>query len=248
MSDNDPIAARLATLEETIKKREALAKFIVHDLNGPLASISGTLEYLRAISPGTELESNAEIADCLNDITTAATILSRLVADIADVEQIVDPPVLHPTALNVATLARDIARARVAHDTVKKLTLDFRADDGASPLTVDHALVERALWILADNACRNAPVLSSVQVEVASSSTGLSVRFTDAGPPLPADHIPHVFDVDYRAWAKARGGRPGRGLSLPFVKLAVDRLGGTVAVDSPAPDKTRFSFTLPRTP
>ncbi|MBI3071290.1 MAG: HAMP domain-containing histidine kinase [Deltaproteobacteria bacterium] len=245
--DTDQLAARVSTLEESLKKREALAKFLVHDLNGPLSSITGTLEYLRAISPSTDLETNSEIVDCLRDVDVAAQFLRRLIADIAAVEQVADIPALHRSTVNVATLARDIARARVAHDSVKKLSVDFFGDESACSVTTDRDLVERVIWILADNACRNAPVGSTVSAKASSDAGSVTIAFTDAGPMLPLDHVAHVFDIDYRAWAKARGGRPGRGLSLPFVKLAADRLGGSVAVDSPTPTTTRFSFTLPRT-
>ena len=75
-----------------------------------------------------------------------------------------------------------------------------------------------------------------------AASTAITINVIDHGHGIPADEQAHVFEKFH-----SRRGDPAAdtGLGLPFCKLAVERMGGQIALRS-TPDKiTVFSVTLP---
>lgn len=244
----------MAALEKTLEHRVRLSQYLVHDLRGVLGGISSTLDYLAMVAPGTALAENPDIADSLADMTDAARLMTRMVGDLYEVEQFAAGEIgARAIEIDIAALVRKVADARVATERTKAIELVCSIGDPASSTIVTDAYwVERVLWNLLDNACRNAPARSAVRVEVAGgegqagAGGDVVVSVVDEGGAMPPDHCPRAFDSDYRVWGKEAGGRPGRGVALEFVKYAVEQLGGTVGVDPLPPRATRFWFSLSR--
>lgn len=82
-----------------------------------------------------------------------------------------------------------------------------------------------------------------IDVAVTTGETTVSIIFSDHGPGIAPDELPHVFDRFYRG---ARRDVPGSGLGLAITKLAVERAGGTIAAKSEPGKGARFTITLPR--
>lgn len=71
---------------------------------------------------------------------------------------------------------------------------------------------------------------------------GLSIyQFEDNGIGIPERHHSRVFELFHRL---DPGKAPGHGLGLAIVRRAVDRMGGSVAVEAAAGHGTIFSITL----
>jgi signal transduction histidine kinase len=68
----------------------------------------------------------------------------------------------------------------------------------------------------------------------------LTVR--DNGQGIPAEHVPKIFDMFYRASDISEGS----GLGLYIVKETLDKLGGTISVQSVLGEGSVFTITLPR--
>ena len=67
----------------------------------------------------------------------------------------------------------------------------------------------------------------------AGSEEGLLfVSVTDAGPGIPAEEVPHVFDRFYQGRTKARHATAGSGLGLALAKRVVEAHGGRIWVES----------------
>lgn len=62
------------------------------------------------------------------------------------------------------------------------------------------------------------------------------------GPPIPSEHLPHVFEVGWQADARHAG---GVGLGLFIAREVVRAHGGTIEVRS-TPEATVFTARLPR--
>jgi signal transduction histidine kinase len=68
----------------------------------------------------------------------------------------------------------------------------------------------------------------------------------DSGVGLSRAHLAFIFNRFYRIGTEVRRSRPGTGLGLFIVKSIVKGHGGTIAAESPGPDKgATFSVTLP---
>src|SRR5204863_817205 len=68
---------------------------------------------------------------------------------------------------------------------------------------------------------------------------------SDAGPGIPAEDLPHIFERFYRV-DKSRSGVQGRtGLGLAICKAIVDSHGGSLEVKSQPGKGCVFTVTLP---
>jgi two-component system OmpR family sensor kinase len=73
------------------------------------------------------------------------------------------------------------------------------------------------------------------------------LRVTDAGPGIPAELQPHIFERFARGDSSRSRAAGSTGLGLSIVHAVVTAHGGTVSVDS-RPGRTEFTVRLPLDP
>jgi two-component system sensor histidine kinase GlrK len=76
----------------------------------------------------------------------------------------------------------------------------------------------------------------------------LFVSVSDAGPGIPPEELPHIFDRFYQGRTKAKRAALGSGLGLALAKRVVEAHGGKISVESEVGKGTtvRFFLTLTR--
>ncbi|WP_213308592.1 sensor histidine kinase [Paraburkholderia sacchari] len=81
----------------------------------------------------------------------------------------------------------------------------------------------------------------SVQISASSEDGYCVLRFTDNGPGMAPDVLPHIFEPFYST--KSHG--KGAGMGLAFCWRVAQALGGTIACESEANVATTFTLQLP---
>ena len=127
-------------------------------------------------------------------------------------------------------------------------------------LLIPETLVVRAdrqsfyqvLWNLLSNACKYSPQATTVTVgarqEVdASQQESVCIWVRDAGPGIPPDEIPHLFEKFMRLKRDQGGTVRGMGLGLYICKQLVEAMHGRIWAESSgvAGEGSCFYFTLP---
>jgi signal transduction histidine kinase len=79
---------------------------------------------------------------------------------------------------------------------------------------------------------------------VRSDQKEAEIIFKDNGIGIDTENLNHIFEMFYRASEQS----DGSGLGLYIVKNAVDKLGGTIQVESTLGEGTEFKITLPNLP
>jgi two-component system sensor histidine kinase PilS (NtrC family) len=152
---------RLARLEQRLKREERLAAVgrlsagIAHEIRNPLASITGSVQVLRAA-----LQLPAEDDELLRIVEREADRLGRLVTDFLSLTR-EEAPQLKPARL-----------APLASETLALLKnkgiaagIEFDTDLGYDPvLRFDEARMRQVLWNLLNNACQAMPGGGSLKV------------------------------------------------------------------------------------
>jgi two-component system heavy metal sensor histidine kinase CusS len=111
----------------------------------------------------------------------------------------------------------------------------------AGELVADRALVRRALANLLANALRYGAAEGTVTIHTGADDETVSITVHNTGMPIPAAHLPHVFERFYRCDpARSQGGDSG-GLGLAIVASIMHLHGGEARVES---DDTGNRFTL----
>lgn len=144
---------------------------------------------------------------------------------------------------DLAAITRCVAdRLRpLAEERGSALTLDL----SPAPVTGDPDSLETVVQNLISNALSHPPAGSPVTVRCHPSDNDALLEVHDAGPGIPAEHLPHLFDRFYRA-DRARTqtqGHTGLGLAIArAICLAHD--GHLEATSSPG-QGTTFKLRLP---
>jgi signal transduction histidine kinase len=110
---------------------------------------------------------------------------------------------------------------------------------GLPPMRTDRVKVKEIVQNLVDNALKHGA--GAVALEVALATDGETVRITvrDAGPGIPADVLPHLFEPFRPANGK------GTGFGLYIVRCFAEALGGRVAARSSAGEGAAITVELP---
>jgi len=214
---------------------------VTHELKTPVASLKlylETLEY-RDIAP----ERRAEFYRTMRqDIER----LNVTINNVLNAAMYTDRPVAEPRPLDLARLAR---RAAELTTTRHQLAPDAIRYEGPASLRVggDSQALETALLNLLDNAVKYSKERVQVELEVWGDGDGQAhVRVRDHGIGISRTHLPFIFTRFYRIGSEVRRSRTGTGLGLFIVRASVKGHRGSIAVDSPGPDRgASFTITLP---
>ena len=85
---------------------------------------------------------------------------------------------------------------------------------------------------LLSNACKFSPVEGALRVTVATEKGHARLSVMDAGPGVPPEVLPHIFDTFSAANQGPTREYPGLGLGLPLSKQIVEALGGRIWIES----------------
>ncbi len=117
--------------------------------------------------------------------------------------------------------------------------------EGEGRISGDRLMLRRAVSNLMSNAMRHTPAGGKIVVSIASADPALvRLAVENTGEPIPAEHLPRLFDRFYRADASRQRNGDGTGLGLAIAKSIVDAHGGKLSVSSDA-GSTRFVITFP---
>jgi sensor histidine kinase regulating citrate/malate metabolism len=136
-----------------------------------------------------------------------------------------------------------MGKAAEAHERGVELILNTGGSTAVSGLAVQDLVA--ILGNLLDNAidaAAEAPAPRMVELTVGTKGRALEIAVEDSGPGIDPDAVEDVFR---HGFSTKTPGPFGRGLGLALVRQAVHRLGGTMAITSPA--GALFRVTLPVT-
>jgi signal transduction histidine kinase len=111
--------------------------------------------------------------------------------------------------------------------------------DGDAIITGDDAELYEALKNVVENAVRYAPE-RPIDVRVGRNGNEATIEVVDYGPGMQTIDAEHAFDRFYRG--TSHGDIEGSGLGLAIAKRAVERMGGSIALDTRLNQGTRVTM------
>ncbi|MDP6115289.1 MAG: hybrid sensor histidine kinase/response regulator [Planctomycetota bacterium] len=221
--------------------KEELAQLLVHDLQNPLATISG---YIEALFQGKERLTSMQ-RQFLMGALDGCRELREMVLNLLDISVIEASHLeLETEYLALHDLADKVARTSIA--PISDATLNFK-NELSDELYVyaDKHLVKRVFSNLIGNAVRFSPDGGTIRATAEIQKDSVICSVVDDGPGVPKEYHKKIFEKFVRLdWKKVKG-RSGRGLGLAFCKLAVEAHGGQIWVDPAEKSGSQFCFSLP---
>jgi protein-histidine pros-kinase len=234
--------AALQARDQAERLKDDLTNMVVHDLKNPVNGITMVVRLL--LRKGSLSETQQKN---LSQIERTCCELLRLIGNVLEIAKIEagQMPVATERVL-LAELVDEVAAeyGPVATDVGRRLTVAVGTD--LPPAVADQALLKRVLVNLVANALRHS---GSTEVRIdavpESERAEITLRVVDAGHGIPEDEQALIFEK----FRTMRGDATGdTGLGLPFCKLAVERMGGRIALRSAVGAGTAFTVTLPTGP
>ncbi len=240
--------AMVAMLDITERRQieQMKSRFIAtvsHELRTPLTSISGAIALLLGGAGGDLPEAGRRMLGIAQDNTQR---LQALINDLLDIERLESG--LLPLKLSVQPLLPLLQRAI---DSNQLYAERFNVSLVLLPPSAELHLIcdaERLLQVM-DNLLSNAAKFShagdSIVVDCRVIDDQVQVQVTDQGVGIAMEQQSRLFQRFFQIDDSTSRKRGGTGLGLAISKELVERMGGSIGVDSQAGQGACFWFRLP---
>jgi len=228
----------ITAIHEAQRKRLETINFISHDLRAPLSSLLALLDTLRASLP----EQFTPKLNTAQTLTEKSLTMTEQFLQLARVEATDHIHFYECELLDIVDNAVDSVTPLAQKQSVE---LRVFGDMETLPITGNAELLERALINLLQNAIKFSPTDSEVTLHIGRNNHEPFVDICDPGPGIDPNEISTLFDPYRRTRTSEQQGIAGSGLGLRFVKLVMDRHGGTVIVSSTLGQGSCFTLRLP---
>jgi two-component system, OmpR family, phosphate regulon sensor histidine kinase PhoR len=229
-------------IERQEQARKDFVADVSHEFRTPLAAIRGYAETL--LDGALEDEENnrkfVEIIQShairLNNIASDLLVISELDANVR--------PAVPPERISMVAVIQAAAHTVEAHAATRGVRLVTSNCEDCAVVGYRFRL-EQALTNLMDNAVKFNKPSGEVVVECGPALDGqVKVSVADNGIGIPSEDLNRIFQRFYRVDKARARSTGGTGLGLPIVKEVVERMGGTVTVESQLGRGTRFTILL----
>lgn len=226
-----------AALERAQRQKDAFIATVAHELRQPIAAIQTAVAVMQTRMSRSQGERARQVVE------RQVNQLARMVEDLLDAARLAQGKVTlrrERTALNeILDSVLHAAQAIVAEN---RLQLCVDVPRHSIVLDADPARLQQVFWNLLMNAVKFTPPEGRIDIVAEPLPDVVRVRVRDTGKGIPADVLPHVFDL----FAQAAPDDRGLGIGLAVVRALVEQHGGTVQVLSNGVGQgSEFVVTLP---
>ncbi|HTJ53482.1 MAG TPA: two-component regulator propeller domain-containing protein, partial [Cyclobacteriaceae bacterium] len=206
-----------------------------HDLRSPLSSMMGLIALARREDPGLAHSYIVKIEDCVK-------LLDKLIRDIIDfssnsrAKKIIEQIDFHSLIdESVKTHQFMIGFNEIKWNVIINASHAFYSDSRRIKIIMSN-LISNSIKYRNPNAAE--PV---VEISISAQKSHCDISVADNGIGIPAEHIDNIFDMFYRAHSTSQGS----GLGLYIVRETIQKLHGTILVNSESDKGTTFKISLP---
>lgn len=247
LDTNRILSDSLARAEEAGRVKNQFLSRMSHDLRTPINGIVGMLEIAKK-----NKNDPVKIEECLKKISLSCDNLMSLVQDVLDMNNLESGKLeLLEETFNLPSFLKE-----------ELVNISDRAEKGGltyifTPVEFSHPNVvgspKHVLQIfehILDNAIKyNRPngsiILSGREVSCSQQMATYEFVVEDTGIGMEPEFAKNIFEPFEQEHNEARTEYRGTGLGMSIVKRLVDRMNGTIAVESRPGEGTRVIFTIP---
>ena len=243
---NRALEAALASSEEVNQAKSRFLSNMSHDIRTPMNAIMG----MTAIALS-HIDEKPRVRDCLDKVRTASVHMMSLVNNVLDISRIDSGRlVLGDEEFSLADLVHDIAV--IVRPQAQQKSQELKLEIGpvtAERLTGDPLRLRQILVNIISNAVKYTPAGGAIRVRFAQDPPAegcarLHFLCEDNGIGMSEAFLERIFLPFERAEDQVAQ-IEGTGLGMSIVKSLVDRMGGTISVESREGEGSRFRVELP---
>jgi signal transduction histidine kinase len=239
------LEARAAALADSDRARRQLLADVSHELMTPLAAIRGYVETLGMTELKIDDATRAKYLDIAQEETHK---LEAIIGDLLDLARLEGGGgTLEREPVLAADLFRRVTDRHRPALLERNVAIETTVVEGTPLILGDADRLEQALQNVAANALRHTPDGGTIRLRAEPAGGRVRITIADAGPGIPAEHLPHIFDRFYKADAARAGTRvpSGSGLGLSIVRAIVHRHDGEIRAFNAPEGGAVFELLLP---
>ncbi len=231
------VRERTASLTDLLSQMETFSYTVSHDLRAPLRAMSG---YARILQSDYAPRLDEEGAHFVDRIIRSCDRMNRMITDVLAYAR-VNRDRLDLQPLSLSEIATHVVQQSLEFQSAKAIVIPA---DTATVLG-NEAFLTQIFANLFGNALKFIAPEKKPEIAVTFQNDGDFIRteVRDNGIGIKPEHQTRLFGLFERVTADKR--YEGTGIGLAIVKRAVERMGGTVGVDSDGVNGSRFWFKLP---
>lgn len=240
-------------VRETEKANQAKTEFLAHmshDIRTPINGIMGMLNIAEKNAEDLERQ-----ADCRKKIRMSAEHLLSLINDVLDINKLEsgntefarEPFHLKELLHNCAVIVGGQAAARGV-----KLTTDYEEAQQlpheyfvGSPLHIKQILINIAGNAVKYNKPMGSVHLRCYEISAREGIAQICFEISDTGIGIGKEYLEHIFEPFTQEEGGARTNYQGTGLGMTITKKLLDRMGGTIQIESEVNLGSVFTVVLP---
>lgn len=241
---SDMVLVTLDDLSERDRVDEVRRSFVVnasHELKTPatsIATLAEALELSLARSP-------ERVPELVGRLREESARLIHMVHDLLSLRRVEDHDLRQVEVVDLARLTRDVVAELLDRADQREVEVALDAPDRLEA-RVDPDDLRLVVRNLVANAIQyNRP---DGHVEITLHADPVRLVVSDTGIGIPQQDLERIFERFHRVDVARSRSTGGTGLGLAITRHAVERNGGTIAVESLVGEGSTFTVTLPPAP
>jgi signal transduction histidine kinase len=225
---------------ESDKMKSAFVRNITHEVRTPLNIISGFAQVIADPELVAGPEERAHIAEMMQKNTQLITSLIDEMLELS-LNENTESTVSKEDSVEVNDLIRDFLQEN-KYKVDKAIELKYESTlDEHFTLQTNKEMFKRVVNLLFDNAIKYTKE-GSITLKTSADDEQLTLEVEDTGTGIPAKEAETIFE----RFVKLDTFKEGLGLGLPLCRMIVNRLGGSVNLDTTYKQGARFVVKLNR--
>ena len=238
--------------EKARKANEAKTRFLFnmsHDIRTPMNAIVGFSGLLEK-----SLHDEKKSLGYIKKIRVSSDILLTIINQVLEMARIESGKItLNPESVNIREMVE--AMNTVFESSLTKKSLEYQCSLNVvhDQILCDKTKMEEIILNVVSNSIKYTNPHGKITVSIDEldsedeKNADYKVVVEDNGIGMSQDYLPHIFEEFSREHTSTETRVAGTGLGLPIVKSLVDRMGGTIEVESEEGKGPRFimKFSFP---
>ncbi|MFS8864671.1 GAF domain-containing protein [Synechococcus sp. H55.2] len=232
---------QISELERLNRLKDDFLSTVSHELRTPITNMKMAIQLLKMARTPQKREQYLQILE--QECEREAELVNDLL-DLQRLEQGSKP--LHLEEVSLAAWLPTVLQPFVQRAQANQQQLRWQIDPAVGKVVTDQVGLERVVQELVNNACKYTPPHHRITVTARRlSPEQVQIRVINEGVEIPRSEWERIFEKFYRIPSGDPWKRGGTGLGLALVKQWMQRLGGSVSIES-GQGKTCFTLVLPQ--
>lgn len=240
--NSELISKQKSKLEEVNTSQNMFFSILSHDLRNPFNGILGFLNILKNDYDNLSTDEKKQYIDY---VSISANQVFKLIERLLELARLKDGRYqFNYENVNIREITEQVLQLQRTNTLNKKVSLENNISEDVL-IYADKVSVDTILRNLTDNAIKFTPAGGKVSIESETKDGKLIVYVKDNGVGMDSEDVKNIFRIDKRITSKGTNDEKGTGLGLYVCKEMIEKMNGSIHVESEIGKGSTFIVVFP---